>query len=255
MKTGLVLSGGGSRGIAHLGVIKALEEMGIKPDVIAGTSAGSIVGGFYAAGFSTDKMLEIALEKKIFHFPGFSWQKDGLLKTRSIINTCRMFIGETTFEQLNLPFTAAVTNLESGKTEYISTGDLATAITASSAVPGIFEPVKYNDRVYADGGILNNFPVEPLLGNCDVIIGVHVNPLSHRDEEMSIPVVLDRSFHMAIYNSVIAKADKCNVFIEPPALADYGLFEFKKTQEIYDAGYNYTQGMKEQIARLYTRCS
>jgi NTE family protein len=250
MKIGLVLSGGGGRGIAHLGVIKALEEFGIKPQIISGTSAGSLVGAFYAAGYSVDKMLEIVLKQKIFHFPGLSWHKDGLLNTRAVTNTCRLFLGETTFDQLNLPFYAAATNLQTAKTEYFSSGDVAMAITASSAVPGIFEPVSINDTLYADGGILNNFPVEAIAGKCDTIIGVHVNPLNAMQKEMNIPVILDRVFHMAIYNTVKSKADKCNLFIEPDLLSNYGLFEFKKAKEIFDAGYNYTLGLEKEIRLL-----
>ena len=250
MITGLVLSGGGGRGIAHLGAIEALLEFGIKPDMIAGASAGAIAGAFYAAGFSVEKMLDIVLEQKIFHFPGFSWHKDGLLSTRGVINTCRMYLDDITFEKLNLPFYAAVTNLSTADTEYFSTGDVAAAIGASSAVPGIFEPVELNGDLYADGGILNNFPIEPLIGKCDVLIGIHVNPLGDMKKDLNASAILDRSFHMAIRSMVIEKAGKCDLFIEPPGLANYGLFEFKQAQEIFDIAYQHTIGMADKIKAI-----
>ncbi len=250
MKTGLVLSGGGGRGIAHLGAIKALLELGIKPDMIAGASAGAIAGAFYAAGFSVEKMLDIVLEQKIFHFPGFSWHKDGLLNTRAVVNTCRMYLDDISFEKLNLPFYAAATNLNTAETEYFSTGDVATAIAASSAVPGIFEPVELNGNLYADGGILNNFPIEPLIGKCDILIGIHVNPLGTMKKDLDVPAILDRSFHMAIRSRALEKSAQCNLFIEPPGLANYGLFEFKQAQEIFDIAYQHTMGMADKIKAI-----
>jgi NTE family protein len=253
MKTGLVLSGGGSRGIAHVGVMKALEELGIKADVVAGTSAGSLAGAFYAAGFTSAQMHEIISDGQIFHFPGFAWSRDGLLNTSAIGAKCRQHLGDILFSDLKIPFFAAATNLDTAKTEYFSEGSVIEAITASSAVPGVFQPIKINDYAYADGGILNNFPVEAVLGQCDVIIGVHVNPLTALKKDISIPVILDRTFHMAIYNTVASKIHLCNVFIEPAGLSNYGLFEFKKTAELVELGYAHTMGLGEQIKDLYNQ--
>lgn len=250
MLTGLVLSGGGGRGIAHLGAIKALLELGVRPDMIAGTSAGSIAGAFYAAGFTVEQMMDIVLKQKIFHFPGFSWHKDGLLNTRAVVNTCHMYLKGITFGELNLPFYAAVTNLGTAQTEYFSSGDVAQAIAASSAVPGIFEPVELDGNLYADGGILNNFPIEALVGKCDILIGIHVNPLAAMKSDMDVAAIIDRVFHMAIHSRVHEKAGKCDVFIEPAGLMNYGLFEFKKAQEIFDLGYQHTMGMADKIKSI-----
>ena len=162
-KVGLALSGGGLRGIGHLGAIKALEEHGYRPSIISGCSAGAIIGAFYAAGYTVDEMLRIVQENDLFPKTSFRLRASGFLDTHFLSRLFQIHIPENTFESLKIPLYVSATNLLSGKTEYLHTGALDDALLASSSIPLMFPSVQRNETVYYDGGILDNLPVKPLL--------------------------------------------------------------------------------------------
>lgn len=168
-RVALVLSGGGARGFAHIGVIRALEARGIHVDAVAGTSMGAILGSLYASGLSADDIYELA--------DGLGWRdvidvslQAGLMKGDKL----RAFLAEhlpERFDRLKLPFAATTTDMESGEERVLMDGSLVDAVRASSSFPGAFEPVEIDGRTLADGGIVNNLPVAAarLLG-CDYVI-------------------------------------------------------------------------------------
>lgn len=154
---GLVLSGGGARGFAHIGVLRALERAGAKIDVVAGTSMGAVLGALFAAGKTADEIYEIALNTSWRDVVDISLQA-GLIKG----DRFESFIANhlpATFEQLELPFAVTTTDIETGEDVLITEGDLVKAIRASSSFPGAIEPIQYLGRTLADGGIVNNLPV------------------------------------------------------------------------------------------------
>jgi len=166
MKIGLTLSGGGVRGVAHLGVIKALEESGFQFARVSGASAGSIIGAFYCNGYSTDEILEIIEKTSLYKLvrPALSWR--GLLKLDNAVKGFKTYLPHDSFEGLKTPLHIAATDINKGETKYFHEGPLLKVIQASSSIPVVFDPVNINGSVYIDGGILNNLPVEPLLGIC-----------------------------------------------------------------------------------------
>ncbi|MBK9152412.1 MAG: patatin-like phospholipase family protein [Saprospiraceae bacterium] len=170
-KVGLVLSGGGFRGAAHIGVIKALEEAGIHPDVVSGVSAGALVGACYAAGLSTERMLELFSKPKIFSLAHYSYNKPGLLDTDKFVHYLNEYIPQSAYEELNIPLYICATNMLTGKLVTFHSGELNKPILASCAFPFVFSPVWLDGQCLSDGGIINNFPVEPLIGKCQKIIG------------------------------------------------------------------------------------
>ncbi len=236
-KTGIVLSGGAVRGFAHLGVIKALHDAEIYPDIISGVSAGSIVGAFYADGFEPEEVLEIFESSRFYKLAGILFRGSGLLDPRGLKKLLKMNLRAKNFEDLKKPLFIAATNLVSGEVEYFNQGSLVDKILASSSIPVIFKPQKINGIPYVDGGLLNNLPLAPLKGNCKTLIGVNVNHLEENPKLNGIRNVAMRSIQISIANSVHKKEDLFNIYIEPEQLMNYGYFNVKKGQKIFDIGY------------------
>jgi NTE family protein len=250
MKIGLALSGGAARGVAHIGIIKALEEIGIKPGTISGVSAGAIVGAYYAAGMTTAEMLKIAAKTNLFSIKAFRLGKAGLFKPTSLKRELEKHFNGLTFEQLKIPLTVVATDIIKVESCYFSTGELVPVLLATSAIPMIYVPVEYRGKMLVDGGLLNNLPVEPLTDfGCNAIIGCHVNPIDKTVEHIRFRSVIDRSIHIAIGVSVREKMKDCTLFIEPPALSHFGIFDMNKVEEIAKAGYDYVIGMRDEIEK------
>lgn len=174
-KIGLALSGGGARGFAHVGVLKALTENDIPIDLISGTSAGSFVGGAYAAGMSVDEIIAIGKKVSWFSVAGFSYSPRGLLSNASLGTFITKNLPVTRFEDLILPFAAVACDLETGNEVVLrDEGDLALAIRASCAIPGVFVPVIDGEgRSLIDGGVVSPMPTRAVrkLG-ADIVIAV-----------------------------------------------------------------------------------
>ncbi len=157
-KVGLIMSGGGARGFAHIGALRVLTRFGIKPQIIAGTSMGGIIGALYASGYSADEIAALALGTTLRDILDISLQS-GLLKGDRLAGYLRDHL-PATFEELELPLAITTTDIETGEQVMLTDGDLITALRASASFPGAFEPIEYRGRVLADGGIVNNLPVE-----------------------------------------------------------------------------------------------
>jgi NTE family protein len=245
-KIGIALSGGGVRGIAHLGVLKALNERGIFPDKVSGTSAGAIAGAMYCNGYSPDEIKEIIIKTNYFKFmrPAISWT--GILNMQSIEQLYLKYFLDDDFSKLKIPLTVAATDIKRGKVVYFSEGPLISKIMASSCIPGMFDPIAIGKSFYVDGGVLNNLPVEPLEGTCDVIIGVNCNHLPEEHNIKNIKSLIERTVIMSMNYNVYSRKGKCDYFIEPIGLASYGVFDIRKATAIFDAGYNATQNFIEE---------
>jgi len=241
MKIGLALSGGGARGIAHIGVIKALEELNIKPDVLSGTSAGSIVGVLYAAGLKPDEIFDVVSHLSIFKSVKIAWAWSGLLKMEGLQALLTKHVPANTFESLKIPLTVAATEIRLGEIRYFSSGELAPAVISSCSIPGVFDPVHFNDRLYVDGGLLDNLPARPLRDKCDFLIGSHCNHLTAEYNEHSLKSVIERSMLITISSNTTASRAICDLVIEPPHMSRYSVFEMGRAQEIYDTAYKYTK--------------
>jgi NTE family protein len=249
-KIGIALSGGGARGIAHLGILKALEEFGIKPSVISGTSAGAIAGAFYAAGYSVQDIKKIIEKGDFFNLSNVLIKKQGLFNMNSFEKMYYEYFPNNSFSSLNIPLNVAATDILKGEIVYFSTGNLSQALMASSCIPVVFQPVNFGNTYYVDGGVLNNFPIEPLINRCDIIIGSHVNSIKTEVSEIHMTNIIDRCFHLAMSNSVRDKISSCQLFIEPPNMSSFSIFDVKKSDEIFEYGYNYTKTLEKEIKQL-----
>ena len=241
MKIGLVLSGGGARGIAHLGVIKALEEFGLSFSAISGTSSGSIVGALYAYGYSPQQILDIISKVSVFKSVRPAWTWMGLLSMDGLREVLFRHMPENNFSSLKLPMTIAATDIRKGTIEYFNDGELIPCIMASCCVPAIFPPVSINGHTYVDGGVLDNLPAKPIRQNCDFIIGSHCNPIGKDFDVRNLKVIIERSLLMAINSNTIISKELCDVLIEPTGLDKVSGFEIGKAQDIFELGYEFTK--------------
>lgn len=239
-KVGIVLSGGGIRGIAHLGVLKALINAGIKISHISGTSAGSIVGAFYASGIDPEEGLEIFMKTKLLRFIRPALGSLGLVSIDYTSNLLKTYFPEDRIENLKIPLTITATNFSEGTLTYFDKGPLIRAIQASCCIPGIFRPIMIDGQMYVDGGILNNFPVEPLLNNCDFIIGSSCNHLKPVSSMTNITSLMARAGLMTVNKDMEQKAAFCNILIEPRGMGEISTFDMKKAETIYWLAYEET---------------
>lgn len=240
-KTGIVLSGGGARGFAHLGVLKALNEFNIYPEIISCVSAGSIVGVLYADGHTPDHILTIFEHTDLYRMLRFYRPSLGVLKAAGLRKLLAKHLSAERIEDLRIPVIISATDFGSATTEYFTSGSIVDAVMASSAIPLVLKPYTINGKMYVDGGLMNNLPIEPLLGKCDDIIGVNVNPVKEMTQFNSFRNYADRVLHLAIRANVNNNILKCDMYIEPEGLTNYPLFKVSAAREIFDTGYKHTK--------------
>ncbi len=236
-KTGLVLSGGGTRGFAHLGVLKALEEHDIRPDIITGVSAGSIAGALYADGVDPEKAMKALASHKLLDYLEITIPKNSLVGMGGFEKTLKELLTARTFEELDIPLMVYAVNMNDAEYVRFDKGDLIKAVRASSSIPVIFPPVQIDGVDYLDGGIINNFPVEDLEDQCEKIIGVNVNPIGHVKSLGNLKRIAERTFHITLRYQASNKEAKCDIYIEPDTLDQFGLLDVSSAEEIFEVGY------------------
>ena len=240
-KIGIALGGGGARGFVHLGVLKALSEKGIKADIISGVSAGSIVGGFIAAGMTPDEVMKIMKENKFTDYAKVNVPTSGLLNLGNLKKNLKEYLPVDDFKGLELPFYVAVSNLNKGEIEYLHKGSLISIIQASSSIPVLFAPVKINGNSYVDGGLLDNLPIAPLEGKCDKIIGVNIMPIEEKDEVKNLIEIAIRTFELSVNGNRKEKKKRCDLYIEPNGVGEYDILDPEHADELFELGYNYVK--------------
>lgn len=252
-KIGLVLSGGGTRGAAHAGILKALEEHGIYPNVIAGSSAGAIAGTLYAADYSPKDILRFfKINNKVLRWKNFARFRPGLLNAEKYSDMFKPWLGGKTFEDLSKELYVCVTDVLKGRTQFFSSGNLIKPTIASAAIPGIFTPVEIEQNWYIDGGTMNNFPVEPLLENCDIILGSMVSPkkaVTKKDLSSSMRLI-NRASDLSFYATSLSKFKYCDIVFAPEELCQFSMFERKRIQKMYDIGYKHAHQKLENLTDL-----
>ncbi len=241
-KIGLVLSGGGARGFAHIGVIQALNEAGIYPDVISGTSAGAIVGVLYADGFSPKEILKLLNSGSRLDFMRPTLPREGLLQIGGIMKILKANLSAINFEELKIPLYVAATDLNHGESVYFSKGELLDPVMASASIPVLFQPVIINNNHYVDGGVMDNLPLKPIENNCRILIGSFVNPVGFVEKINGLINIAERTFMLSMSKEIIEKARRFDLFVAPPELRNYKILDPEKARELYLIGYNATKG-------------
>ncbi|MDR6803717.1 NTE family protein [Dyadobacter sp. BE34] len=243
MKTALVLSGGGARGIAHVGVAQALWEHGVRPDVISATSSGAFVGALLGYGYEPMEILKIIRDTSFYPYLRFGIGANGLLHMRKMEDVFRRFIPENAFESLKIPLVVTATDIVLGEEVRFRSGELALPVLASCCIPGLFSPMHYHGRDLVDGGVLNNLPVEPVLDEADYIIGSHCNPFNLDKPLKRTTEIVYRSLILAMHTKTKTRSAKCDLLIEPPALSRFSIFDFRKADQLFEVGYTFAQAL------------
>jgi NTE family protein len=246
-KIGLVLSGGGARGFAHLGVIQALNDAGIYPNVISGTSAGALVGVLYADGYSTAEILKLLNSGSRLDFMRPAMPREGLLQINGIIKILKSALRAKNFEDLKIPLFVTATDLNNGKAVYFSQGDLFEPVIASASIPVLFQPVKIDDISYVDGGVLDNLPLRPIENKCRVLIGSFVNPVGYMEKISGLISIAERTFMLSMSKEIYEKAKKFDLFIAPLELRNYKILDPEKAHELFEIGYKATSEKLKEI--------
>lgn len=240
-KFGIALSGGGARGIVHIGVLEALRKYGIHPEIISGTSAGALVGVFYAAGMEPLQILDLVKGSKVRKMINWKLPSNGLFDMKKIQNLLEQYISSDDFSSLQKPFHCAVTNLNTGLPEIKNSGKLFQWVLASASIPVIFEPQVIDGTTYVDGGIFDNLPVKSIRKQCRILIGVHVNHNGQENNISGFRAIAERTFRLAITKNVEESLELCDFVIAPPQTRQFNTFDFGKADEIFRIGFDETE--------------
>lgn len=268
-KIGLVLSGGGAKGLAHIGVLKVLEEEGVKIDYIGGTSMGAIIGGLYASGYSAKELdsifkgtnFNILIQDNLPRRAKTFYEKEdaekyaitlpfdnfdisfptGLFKGQNIYNLMSrltMHVSDVNdFSKLPIPFFCVAANVETGEAVILDEGSLAKAISASGAIPTLLSPIKIDDQLLTDGGVANNYPVEELRKRgADIIIGVDVqDSLVKREKLRNVFEIMSQISNFRTINDMKEKLPLTDVYIKPD-ISPFSVMSFDEGNAIIDSG-------------------
>jgi NTE family protein len=215
-KIALVLGGGGTRGFAHVGVIKALEAQGIVPDIIVGTSVGSAIGALYAAGYSGFQLQEISIPMKEEKVIDWSWPNRGLFIGKPLETFINKAVKQAPLEKLRRTFAVVATDLASGEEVVFRTGNTGIAVSASCAVPGVFQPVVINGRSYVDGGLVSPVPVSVARAmGADFVIAVNISNLPQNNPTDTTVEVLLQTFDIMSQTINRYQLTNADVIIRP----------------------------------------
>tara|TARA_Y100001933_G_scaffold265045_1_gene334626 strand:+ start:1055 stop:1894 length:840 start_codon:yes stop_codon:yes gene_type:complete len=246
---GLVLSGGGVRGMAHIGLIKAMRELDIEAEVVSGTSIGALVGALYANGNSVEEMLDFFKKTPLFQYSFFTINKPGFIDTERYTKIFKNFFPADSFESLGRPLYIVATDLLRGKETVFNKGELIKPLLASAALPPVFSPVDIGDVLYADGGIMNNFPKEYVDDKTEFVIGSNVSittPLQKKDLRNSIQLT-GRVTSLMIHASNDEKLQQCDLFIQPKGLEKIGVLDKKGIENAFNIGYEHGSRVLEKM--------
>lgn len=238
--------------MVHVGALQALEENGIFPDSISGTSAGSIVGAMYAKGYTPSEIMGTTKESTLLKILSVRVPNKGFVKHTFLRKQLKKYLPENSFEQLKRPFYVTISNLNTGLVETKHNGPLHDYIVASCSVPLLFEPVEIDGDYYVDGGLMKNLPASVLRDHADIVIGVNLVPQLRVEtkEIKSLVGVAVRCFNLAALNNITPELRYCDAVIEPPEIHHFNRWSFSQMDEMYRIGYDETMRMMPKIKEL-----
>ncbi len=252
-KLGITLSGGGFRGIAHLGVLQYLQELQMAPNEISGSSAGALIGALIAEGYTPAEVLQCCQQEKLFSYSDISVRGGGLFNTAILEKIVKKYIPHDSFAGLKKPLYVAVTDLTNARPLIFNQGSLSFAIKASCCFPLVFQPVLYNGAYLCDGGVMNNFPVEQVRAGCAKVIGINVDPIGKMEGVPGYKSIVARLIRIVTSSSMQTPAKHCDLYMQMDELNAFGTFDATKTDELYQAGYLHAQQYHDELLaiRLY----
>ncbi|MEE8413285.1 MAG: patatin-like phospholipase family protein [Dehalococcoidales bacterium] len=256
-KIGLALGSGAARGLAHIGVLKVLEQEGIHVDMIAGTSLGALVGAFYAYGQSVERMEKLAVDlgaKRLNFLFEPALPRTGLFRGRKIENALKVFIGGARFHDLNIPLACVATDINNGDEIVIEEGIVWEAVRASSSVPVILALVEREGRYLVDGTLVNPVPVSVVKAmGADFIIAVNVIPRGEMQGKAApnLFTVVMQTLYISSYQFIQASLEGADIVIEPE-VKEIGYADFHRAREGIFQGERAAKKAIPEIKRRYS---
>ena len=235
--TGLALSGGGAKAAAHCGALKALEEHCIRPDIIAGTSAGALAAVYYSSGYTPEEIIDM--------FEGLSFFRDivspnvpkgGLFDSKPLLEHIRKNIPYKRLEDLPIPAYIVASDMELGRVKVFSEGELAPIVVASCSIPMLFTPMLIDGHHYLDGGVFMNLPIQPLRDCCEKIIALNLNHINEEEYHSNLIYVAQRSFSMTVISNTMASIPDADLYIDLDT-KDANVYDMGKIPELFEKGY------------------
>ncbi|MGQ1891847.1 patatin-like phospholipase family protein [Thermophagus sp. OGC60D27] len=240
-EVGIALSGGSARGIAHIGVLSALDQYGMSPDIISGTSMGALVGVLYAAGIRPERILDLVKKDKIYSMVSLRFGQRGFFELNAVRRLLKEEIPEDDFSTLKKPFFLSVANITDGINEVKGEkGPLIDYVIASCSVPVILLPQDIQGKTYIDGGLFDNLPAASIKDKCRILIGVNVNYNGTVEKLSGIREIAQRTFSLAVEQNVNESRQMCDFLIEPEEMKRFTLLDFDKADELFKIGYDAT---------------
>lgn len=236
-KLGVAFSGGGARGFAHAGALMAIEEAGLKPDIVAGVSAGAVIAVFYAAGLRPLQMAQLFSRRGIRDFLEINFGNGGLFKIDRFQRFITAAVGRRRLEDLDMPVYLGVTDLDNGKAVYFDSGEIGPRVVASCSIPIVFRPVNIDGVNYVDGGVLRNHPAWIIRDKCETLIGINVSPLKRGGKYRSIFDVAMRTYNLMAKANQKPDMELCDISVETPEIAQYTVFSLNHIKTIFVNGY------------------
>lgn len=256
-RVGLALSGGTAKVIAHIGVLQAFQEHGLRPHAVAGTSGGALIAVIWASGKSVEDMVQMARDINWRRLARIRFPRLGLLSNQGVAQLVREAVGDLEFDDLDVPVHVVTTDLLSGQKAVFSSGAIAPAVQASCSIPQIFSPVEIDGGLYADGGFVEYLPIETLetLG-CELNVGVHLGAYADFSQAPRhlIEMIMRTIGIVAIRNAEISSA-RADLVIAPD-LRGFASFDLNRAEELVDRGYEAGRmGLKRLDELLEARAS
>ena len=256
-KLGFALGSGGSRGVAHIGFLKAMEENGIVPDFVSGCSMGSVVGSCYCKGMSADEMYNEVKKLKpseLFDLSLLPLNNGALLRSNKMQKKLEKYLGDLNFEQLKIPFACVATDLITGKTKVFSGEEkVLTAVVSSSSIPGVFKPVQYGEEVLVDGGVACRVPIDQVRDmGAEVVVGVDVlGNVRYCDKKFNMLSVIFRMIDISdgLATDLRLEKQKPDIILRPD-MGDMSQYKFKELDKAYQSGYDIGVANAEKIKQL-----
>jgi NTE family protein len=249
-KLGLALSGGGARGFAHIGVLQLLEECGLRPDVIVGTSAGALMGALFADGYSSAEIKTLFTGREFSEFVSLQIPKTGLFDSSPFRQFVKRIVRAEKIEDLSIPTIIMATDFDRGKAQAFTKGSIADTVTASCSVPIIFNPVKIDGTHYVDGGLFHNFPVSVIRDDCGAVVGSNVSPIVPDKYSKTIVGIAERSYHYLFRANTYKDREICDILIETDEFGLYKMFDLKNVHLLAQIGYTAAERAFEKFLKL-----
>jgi NTE family protein len=243
-KLGIALSGGGARGFAHLGILKAFEEENIKIDCLSGTSFGALVACLYASGHSVEDILKINEQNSFWKLFAINFKGSGLLSTHKIKKKLTHYLPHT-FQELQIPVFITAICLETVEILVFNEDELIAPLVGSLCLPLVFKPLEHKGHFLYDGGFLNNLPTDCIRPLCNTLVGVHTN-LPQKNKPTTMKTILEKSLQIAINSNAQQSLKICDIGLQPPEVGAFKVGDFKKARQIFELGYIYTKNILKE---------